>query len=136
MANKKTKIETINEIIEKYGVSGSDKDFLVHEAELIAKRNAYKSDKPTKKQVANEALSETLLSLFEENVVYTATDLAGMLGTDADGKPYSVQRVSALLTKLKKSGTIVTGTIKRRTYFGLPGASFDGVKLTAAEDAE
>lgn len=133
MANKKTKVETIKSIIEKYGVSGEDKAFLEHEVELIAKRNSYKSSKPTKKQVANDALTETLYNLLEEGVCYTATDLAGMLGTDAEGKAYSVQRVSALLTKLKKAGTIATGTIKHRTYFGLPGAEFEGVKLTVAE---
>lgn len=135
MSKKATKIETINAIIEKYGVAGEDKEFLEHEVQLIAKRNSYKSSKPTKKQVANDALSNTLVDLMEEKVCYTATDLAGMLGVDAEGKPYSVQRVSALLTKLKKSGVIATGTIKRRTYFGLPGAEFDGVKL-AVEDAE
>ena len=133
MANKKTKVETIKSIIEKYGVSGEDKAFLEHEVELIAKRNSYKSSKPTKKQVANDALTETLYNLLEEGVCYTATDLAGMLGTDAEGKAYSLQRVSAMLTKLKKSGAIATGTIKHRTYFGLPGAEFEGVKLIVAE---
>lgn len=129
MAKKATKIETINAIIEKYGITGEDKAFLDHEAEMIAKRNQYKSDKPSKKQVANEALAGTLLGLFEEGVVYTATDLAGMLGTDAEGKPYSAQKVSALLKPLKESGAIVSGTIKRRTYFGRPGANFEGVVL-------
>lgn len=129
MAKKATKIETINAIIEKYGISGEDKAFLDHEAEMIAKRNQYKSDKPSKKQVANEALAGTLLSLFEEGVCYTATDLAGMLGVDTEGKPYSAQKVSALLKPLKESGAIVSGTIKRRTYFGLPGANFEGVAL-------
>lgn len=132
MAKKVTKIETINAIIEKYGVSGEDKAFLEHEVELISKRNAYKSTKPTKKQVANEALSDKLLGLFEENVAYTATDLAGMLGTDADGNPYSVQRVSALLRKLKESGAVVTDSIKRRTYFGLPGTDFGSVSAIVA----
>jgi len=130
MAKKATKIETINAIIEKYGISGEDKAFLDHEAEMIAKRNQYKSDKPTKKQVANEALAETLLGMIEEGVCYTATDLAGMLGTDPDTeKPYSAQKVSALLRKLKETGAVVSGTIKRRTYFGLPGAQFEGIAL-------
>lgn len=127
--SKKTKVETINEIIAKYGITGEDKAFLDHEVEMINARNAYKSTKPTKKQVANASLSNTLLNLIEENVCYTATDLAGLLGTDETGKPYSAQKVSALLKGLKESGLVVSGTIKRRTYFGLPGAQFEGVTL-------
>lgn len=129
MANKMTKVETIKAIIEKYGVSGEEKTFLEHEIELIEKRNAYKSSKPTKKQVENDALAARLLELIEEDACYTATDLAEMMGVDAEGNPYSPQKMSSLLKKLKESGEVVTGTIKRRTYFGRPGANFEGIVL-------
>ena len=80
MAKKATKIETINAIIEKYGIEGTDKEFLDHEIALIAKRNEYKSVKPTKKQVENAGLKEQLVALMEEGKTYTATDLTNLLG--------------------------------------------------------
>lgn len=126
MAEKKiTKIETINAIIEKYGMTGDDKAFLEHEVELIAKRNSYKSSKPTKKQVANASLAESICQMLTPNAKYTATDIAGMLGTDPDtNKPYSVQKTASLLTKLKADGKVVSAEIKRRAYYGLPGTDF------------
>lgn len=126
MANKKaTKIETINAIIEKYGVSGEDKAFLEHEIELIQKRNEYKSDKPSKRQKENESVKDALLALFVAGEKYTATDLATALGIDPNtGAVYSAQKVSALLRQLKEAGAVVSGSIKRRTYFGLPGTEF------------
>ena len=71
MAKKATKIETINAIIEKYGIEGTDKEFLDHEIALIAKRNEYKSVKPTKKQVENAGLKEQLVALMEEGKSYS-----------------------------------------------------------------
>jgi hypothetical protein len=129
MAKKATNIETINAIIEKYGIEGTDKEFLDHEIALIAKRNEYKSVKPTKKQVENAGLKEQLVALMEEGKTYTATDLTNLLGIEG----MSVQRVSALLKQLKEAGEVVTGVIKRRTYFGLPGTEF---APTAEADAE
>jgi len=127
MANKKaTKIETINAIIEKYGVSGDDKAFLEHEIELIQKRNEYKSDKPSKRQKENESVKDALLALFVAGEKYTATDLANALGIDPNtNTTYSPQKVSALLRQLKEAGAVVSDSIKRRTYFGLPGTEFN-----------
>ncbi len=121
MANKATKIETINAIIEKYGIEGADKEFLDHEIALIAKRNEYKSDKPTKKQVENSGLKTAIVGLMEQGKTYTATDITNLMPNDADGNGYSVQRVSALLKQLKEGGLVISGTVKRRTYFALPG---------------
>lgn len=129
MAKKMTKIETINAIITKYGISGEDKEFLDHEVELIRSHYANRSDKPTKKQVENAGIKETLVSLLEVGKTYTATDLTEALGV-ADMK---VQRVSALLKQLVDEGKVVRGIIKRRAYFGLPGTEF---AAPTAEDAE
>lgn len=133
MAKKATKIETINAIIEKYGVSGEDKTFLEHEIELIQKRNEYKSDKPSKRQKENESVKDALLALFVAGEKYTATDLANALGIDPNtNTTYSPQKVSALLRQLKEAGAVVSDSIKRRTYFGLPGTEFN----PPAADAE
>ena len=119
MAKKMTKIETINAIINKYGISGEDKAFLDHEVELIQAHYANRSDKPTKKQVENAGIKDTLVTLFEAGKTYTATDLTETLGV-ADMK---VQRVSALLKQLVDEGRVARGVVKRRAYFGLPGTA-------------
>ena len=129
MAKKMTKIETINAIITKYGISGEDKEFLDHEVELNRTHYANRSDKPTKKQVENAGIKETLVSLLEVGKTYTATDLTEALGVE----DMKVQRVSALLKQLVAEGKVVRGEVKRRAYFGLPGTEFTA---PTAEDAE
>lgn len=130
MAKKVTKKETYLSIIEKYAVEGSDKDFLLHEVELLDKRAEHKSDKPTKKQTENEGIKGNLLSCIVEDEQYTATDLRNAV--DPTGE-MSVQRVSALLTQMVKAGTIARAVIKRRTYFALPGHEFTEPKTADAE---
>lgn len=124
MAKKVTKKETLLAMIEKYSMSADDAAFIQHEVELLDKRYEHKSDKPTKKQVENATLKDCIVGLIEEGKIYTATDLAGLLGNDAEGKPYSAQKVSALLKQIVETGAVVRGEIKRRTYFGLPGTEF------------
>ena len=80
MANKVTKVERINALISTYGIEGEDKDFLLHEIELINKRNSYKSDKPTKAQKENATRKEGILAVLEEGKAYTATDIATAMG--------------------------------------------------------
>lgn len=121
MAKKATKKETYLSIIEKYGLSDADKDFILHEVELLDKRYDHKSDKPTKKQVENAGIKERLLACIVEDEQYTATDLRNAL--DPTGE-MSVQKVSALLKQMVEAGDIVKAVVKRRTYFGLPGTEF------------
>lgn len=127
MSKKATKVETINAIIEKYGVTGSDLEFLQHEIALLQKRSEYKFDKPTKKQTENEAIKVRLMDAIEDGKQYTATDLANACELS------SAQKASALLKQLVDSGALIKGTINRRTYFGMPGTEF--VKPTA-DDTE
>lgn len=82
----------------------------------LAKRNAHKSDKPTKNQLANEAIKDEILCLLADGKVRTITEITEAL-TSLDGA--SPQKVSALLTQLKKAGLIVRNEIKRKAYFGI-----------------
>lgn len=126
MANKVTKVERINALISTYGIEGEDKDFLLHEIDLINKRNSYKSDKPTKAQKENATRKEGILAAMEDGKVYTATDIATAMG---DG--WSPQRASALLKQMIEAGQVVKAEVKRRSYFALVGTDIEAV-LTAA----
>lgn len=129
MANKVTKVQNYNSIIEKYGIAGEDKEFLLHEVALIEKRNAYKSDKPTKTQRENAVAKDGIASMLAEGNAYTATDVAHMLGENV-----SPQKASALLKQMVEAGTVVKATVKRKSYFALVGTDIEAV-VTAESEA-
>ena len=131
MANKVTKVERINALISTYGIEGEDKDFLLHEIELINKRNSYKSDKPTKAQKENATRKEGILAVLEEGKAYTATDIATAIG---DG--WSPQRASALLKQMIEAGQVVKAEVKRRSYFALVGTDIEAVVAAANAPTE
>lgn len=131
MANKVTKVERINALISTYGIEGEDKDFLLHEIELINKRNSYKSDKPTKAQKENATRKEGILAVLEEGKAYTATDIATAMG---DG--WSPQRASALLKQMIEAGQVVKAEVKRRSYFALVGTDIEAVVAAANAPTE
>lgn len=131
MANKVTKVERINALISTYGIEGEDKDFLLHEIELINKRNSYKSDKPTKAQKENATRKEGILAVLEEGKAYTATDVATAMG---DG--WSPQRASALLKQMIEAGQVVKAEVKRRSYFALVGTDIEAVVAAANAPTE
>lgn len=131
MANKVTKVERINALISTYGIEGEDKDFLLHEIELINKRNSYKSDKPTKAQKENATRKEGILAVMEDGKAYTATDVATAMG---DG--WSPQRASALLKQMIEAGQVVKAEVKRRSYFALVGTDIEAVVAAANAPTE
>lgn len=128
MANKVTKVETIQNIINKYAVEGADKDFLLHEIELINKRNSYKSDKPTKAQRENAERKVGIAAVMQDGEVYTATDIATLMG-----EGWSAQRASALLKQMKEAGQVVKAEVKRRAYFANVGTDIEAVLASKAE---
>lgn len=134
MANKETKVQVIERLINTYGIEGEDKDFLLHEVELINKRNAYKSDKPSKTQRENEVRKEGIAAVMEAGKIYTATDIANLMGGKDNG--WSAQRASALLNQMKEAGQVVKAEIKRRSYFALTGTDIEAVATATPADAE
>lgn len=128
MANKITKAQTIQNIIDTYQVSGEDKEFLLHEIELLNKRNSYKSDKPTKAQRENAVRKEGIAAVMQDGEVYTATDIAKAMGED-----WSAQRASALLKQMVEAGAVVKAEVKRRSYFANVGTDIEAVLASKAE---
>ena len=80
-----------------------------------AKRNSAER-KPTKAQVANEALKEQVLAVLTAESA-TVTDIMGK--SDALSA-LSNQKVSALVNALVEDGKAVKEVLKRKSYFRLP----------------
>jgi len=89
--------------------------FIDHELELLAKKNSYKSTKPTKTQVANEGLKAEIVKIMsaEPDRLF----LAGEVLKALNDPELSGSKVTAMLTQLKNDGVIVRTEDKRKAYF-------------------
>ena len=90
-------------------------EFCNHEVELLEKRYANKSNKPSKKQVENEALKGRIVEVLESaDAPMTISEIKEGLGED-----FTSQKISALLTQLVKAETVVKTYEKKVAYFGI-----------------
>ena len=113
MAKKLTKTQMFNKI--KAQLTDADEiAFIEHEIELVTKKNAAKSDKPTKKQVANSEIKDELFAAMEEGKPYTIGDMLKLIPCVAD---LTNQKVSALVRQLKEDGKVERTEVKRVAYF-------------------
>lgn len=88
-------------------VDGEAKDKLIALRAQIEKKNSA-DRKPTKAQVANDAMKSDIVAWLTE--AHTATEVAENFGV-------SNQKASALLTALVKVGTVERTVDKRKAYF-------------------
>lgn len=92
--------------------------FLQERKAQTEKKNASgnKADrKPTAQQIENEGIKEQIVAVLSSATKpMTATEVGKALGIESN------HRVSALLTQLKKDGTVLREEIKGRAMFSLP----------------
>ena len=92
--------------------------FIEHEVELLNKKNS-RSGKPTARQVENEEIKATILSVMERvGKPMTITQLLAEIGNSE----LSNQRVSALVTQLKDSGEVIRTVEKKVAFYSLNSA--------------
>lgn len=113
MAKKLTKTEMFNRIKAQL-TDADDIAFIEHEIELVTKKNAAKSDKPTKKQTANANIKDEVYAAMESGKAYTIGDMLKEFDFLAD---LSNQKVSALVRQLKEDGKVERSEVKRVAYF-------------------
>jgi hypothetical protein len=89
-------------------------NFIAHEIELLDKKSSYKSSKPTKRQTENEVIKGRIAEILTDEG-QTVTEILAQLG-DAS---LTNQRVSALLTQMKNSGTVNKEIVKGKSLFTL-----------------
>ena len=110
---KMTKREYFNRILSY--AHDEDKDFILHELELLDRKNSAER-KPTPKQIENEGIKTAIHDWMEQGILYSCGEIAKNCPA-CEG--FAVQRVSALLSQMEKSGAVVKTTEKRKTYYGL-----------------
>jgi predicted transcriptional regulator len=125
MANKKTQKDFFNEIIEVLKENGRDDLVVFCEDRIDKLSRKTSSKKPTKTQVENEGVKEVILTVLGENdSPISATAIATDPRVNA-----SNQKVSSLLTQLRKDGLVKRTEEKGRAYFSL------GSELEESEDS-
>ena len=115
MTTKMTKRDYFNRI--RSYAKDEDKDFILHELELLDKKNSAER-KPTAKQTENEGFKSDILGWMESGVLYTIADITkGVPSIVASG--ISGNRVTALMTQLKDAGKVVRTEDKRKAFYSL-----------------
>lgn len=120
MANvkKMTKRDYFNQLLAIDGVKANADlvNFIGHELELLAKKNASGSSKPTAVQVANEGVKSEILECManEPNRLFTITE---MIKEFECCKDLSLPKVTALVTQLKNEGKVERLEEKRKVFF-------------------
>ena len=114
MAEKKITKREMFEAIKARLTDEAEIAFIDHELELLAKKNASKSSKPTKRQTENEGIKEAILDAMEEGVGYQVGSIVKLVAEVAD---LSNQRVSALMKQLLADGKVTREEVKRVAFY-------------------
>jgi hypothetical protein len=114
---KRERFAQLMEIVNASQVENSAElvSFIEHEVELLNKKNS-RSGKPTKTQLANESIKTQIVSVLERvGKPMTVTQLLA----ESELADLSNQKVSALLTQLRESKTVVRTVEKKVAYYSL-----------------
>ena len=114
MSNKVTKVELFTQVLDYVKDNEELVNFIKHEIDLTKKKNANRSNKPTKTQAENAVLAETLYNAMEQGKAYTITQL---LNEVFAGQGFSTSKVSALAQILKSQGKVVRTEEKGKAYY-------------------
>ncbi len=111
-----TKRESFEAIVEILNAQGETDlaEVMKHEIELVNKKNAYKSSKPTKTQVANEVLKDNIVDVLDA----TPTSIPDIIAKNSDF-PNSIQKMGNMLAQLVDEGRATRTYIKRKAYFSI-----------------
>ena len=115
---KVTKRERFEQLLAIPAVANDNglKEFVNHELELLAKKNASGTGKLTAVQVANNGIKEEILDCManEPNRLFTISE---MQKVNAELGEMSNQRISALIRQLINDGKVERIEDKRKAYF-------------------
>lgn len=115
MANKPTKRERYAEIRTLIPEDRTDLlEFIDNEVELLNKKNASHSNKPTERQKENADLIPVIYEGMVEGKQYTVSDLIAELPALAE---MNTQRVTPILGKMVKEVLVTNEKVKGRTYY-------------------
>ena len=94
--------------------------FINGRLDILAKKNATTGDrKPTKNQIANQKLAQTILDVMEPNTVYTISQILKMLNDETLNQSKISAVVRGMLVETKDGTVNPNGTIKRTMEKGV-----------------
>lgn len=119
MSNKVTKMDNFKSIVAVLKDAGKDELVAVmeHEMELLAKKNANKSNTPTANQKENAEIAEKIPSVMESNKFYRLSEIKALVPELASAS--GTQRIAVICRKLEESGVLVKTVDKRVIYYSL-----------------
>ena len=112
MEKKITKKEMFAKLREMVKDNAEMVKFIDHEIELLEKKNASKSAKPTATQIANEGHKKKIMEFLAKHGKATVTQIMKAVGLESN------QKTSALVRQLKESGMVVRTEEKGVAYVG------------------
>lgn len=110
---KKTKKVIFNELLEIVKGNEELENFINHEIELLDKKSNSKT--PSKTQVANESIKNTILNVLINGA--KAMTISDIQTQNTELAELSNQKISALLTQLVNEQKIVRTVDKKKAYF-------------------
>lgn len=113
MNEKITYVDALNVVINGEPMTEQVIEKLTALRDSVAKRNSHKSGKPTKAQVANAELAESIIGEMEEGVDYTASEIGKLMGG------LSSQKIAPIMHKLCDAGRVVTDKVKGKAVYRL-----------------
>ena len=114
MAKKMTKKEMFAQLLNNYNLTSDEIAFINKEIELLEKKNGG-AKKPTKQQMANADIKDSILDAMESGQKYRIADLLKVV--DNLPEDMTPQRMSALVRQLKLEGAVIRTEEKRVAYF-------------------
>ena len=103
---KITKRDNINSLLKREDLTENERNFLVHELELLDKKNAYKAGKNAEKSAENDKLKNEIFSILAESDKGLTTSVIANKLCATSGKNITPQKVRPQLTSLIADGTV------------------------------
>ena len=113
---KMSYVAVVNDVLNGVALTDEHIERLTALRDSLAKRNSTKSGKPTKVQLANAEIADTLLGVIESDHDYTIAEIKGLVPALADATP---QKVSPICRKLVADGKLVEGKVKGKVVYRL-----------------
>ena len=119
MAIRTTKMDNFNALLALDEVQANPAlvAFIEHEMELLASKNAKRSDKPTATQVENAEIAELVPTVMESGKKYRLSEIKALVPALANAS--GTQRIAVICRKLESEGILVKTVDKRVIYYSL-----------------
>lgn len=110
METKMTSREFFTAIVADETISADLRDYATEQIAKLDAKNAKRSSKPSKTQVANEPIKTAIIEYLSANGQSVSSEIATALSTEES--PVTTQKVSALCRQLVADGLLSVADVK------------------------